>query len=583
TPGAITHVEVPLTLVADADSEQRVRGALALETDPAGTQLATQLGSRDGTGELWLRYGRPFEDSTVDPSLIPELVGGDVMLPLGGPWGGSPELYLGGRRRWDPQDWLQLELMTGGREAPWRGLHVMARRPTGAAGVMWVRREDLSELADAMGAYWQRDLGSIRVALQGLWGTGGPASAGAMAWGGAAVLPLGDRLRLEGTYRSVPPEPPAPWLQDRLRSGWSVGLRWQPWAQSEWHAVFGLHETEGTTLELAGRVGNWQVRQRLFQTGAWRPATRLSVTLPGSGLWLGVEADAESPAQWQLGGGTEAWTWSVEAGGASGGRGRLGWQGRGPLQTTWRVEATWHFGGGATAVGADGGAEGAGALAKPGTLLERLDWRLQWDKLSAPGHGWHGEVVWQPSDPQLSAAVSLGWRRLHPAYGRWIAWEVRWERAVGGETWQAGVSGRRPAGVGGELTSQLVWRRAWREGAGALHTGQLTLIRQQPLSEGWQSLVGVRWWVQWSETGLPAATGTVLDLGLTRELGSGWRFVAGWRLPWGDGADDSGPYARLEWQPALVSGSAEQAKEDVYTAGDSREASAAGATSGGKR
>src|SRR5690606_4671014 len=93
-------------------------------------------------------------------------------------------------------------------------------------------------------------------------------------------------------------------------------------------------------------------------------------------------------------------------------------------------------------------------------------------------------------------------------------------------------------------------RRTWQEEAGALYTLQLAVTGRRALTNAWHGLVGLRWWTQWSDAAQARRDGIDIDLGLSRELGTGWWLAAGWRWSLGDGEEQSGPYARLEWQPA---------------------------------
>ena len=545
-PGALTYVEIPL-LPGEPETAP-VQGALAAEAGPEGVRLAAAWRTGDSDLRLHIDPARgPSGATATDKSERPPLAA-KLLLPLGWPWSGPLSLYTAGRHvQADPnsqdsgagragQAEVHLALMAGAAafadgvgdtpdESLW-GLHLVREGAAGAAGVWWVQGESGGERGDLVGAHGQIERGPLKVAVQGLWRPG-LSMDGASAWGATAAVQLGAAWQVEGTYRFSGPQFAVPWLEQPRFSGWSLGLRWQPPSGAEWRGTVGLSDSDGVDLELAGRLGAWELRQRLMHDGEWRPATALVLPLPGSGWWLGLRAENQAPLRWTIGGQAGRWTWSLHGGGADEAEVRAAAQLEGPWNTLVRAQWAWRAG--------------------HAQLLERIDGRLELHRPQLDGSLWRAELVWEPSGTETRAAAGLGWRAA-PSGGRWSEAEIRWTLGQEGETWDARVSRRWSVLDAGEVSGQLLLRQARRDGAGGLYSLQTALSWSRPVTAGWHSITGVRWSVQWPETSGRVVVDTELELGIGRDSDTGLRWTAGWRWPLGTGAGSGGPYVRFEWQ-----------------------------------
>ncbi|REJ36288.1 MAG: hypothetical protein DIU82_05000 [Bacillota bacterium] len=551
-PGTLTYVEIPL-LPGEPETAPG-QGALAVEGGAGGVRLAAAW--RTGDSDLWLHINpaRGASGTTAGDEAERPPVAAQLLLPLGWPWSGPLAMYMAGRHVQDEENSqdsragrdgrpkLHMALMAGAAafaadegetpHEPLWGLHLVREGAAGTAGVLWVHGEGGGAPGDLLGAHGQMERGPLRVAVQGLWRAGLSLDS-ASAWGATAAVQLGAGWQVEGTYRLAGPQFAVPWVEQPRFSGWSVGLIWQPPSGAEWRSTVGLSGGDGVDLELAGRVGAWELRQRLVLDGEWRPATAVALPLPGSGWWLGLRAEGQEPLRWTIGGQAVRWTWSLHGGGADEAEVRAAGHLEGPWNTLLRAQGAWRAG--------------------HGQLLDRIDARLELSRPMSDGSLWRAELLWQPGGTETRAAAGLAWRAA-PGGGRWTEVEIRWTRGQDGETRDARLSRRWSFQDTGEATGQLLLRQARRDGAGGLYSLQTAVSWSRPVAAGWHSTTGVRWSVQWPETIGSIFVDTELELGIGQELDPGVRWTAGWRWPLGTGAGSGGPYVRFEWQGGASAG-----------------------------
>ena len=547
-PGSLTYVEIPMVAAGDVPLR---RGAFAAGATPQGVQIVSLF--EEPGAKLQLRLDTRRADADREAGEPEPAV--SVTLPLGLPWRGPVAFRLSGHGQHEGGAW-HAALMAGPSGGPDRepgypaepyggdagaaghrgaswGMHVVREDGKTRVGGMWVHGRDGAHPVDVLGAHWERSWGLLRLAGQALWM---PAGAGSRALGVSAAAPLAGAWQVEATYRSVEPGFAVPWLEEPIQGGWALGLRWRNSSGHEWRGSVGFSGGRGPDVDLAGRLGSWELRQRLIQGGAWRPATSLIARLSGTGIWFALQEEGDAAIRWIVGGVAGSWTWSLRALGAAGGEARLGWHGTGPGEIRMRFQAA--------------------AWAGEESLAGQIAWRWQWERPGDGGSRWRGELAWQPQEVDAEATVSVGWRRPAPRRSigdvGWADWEWRWQRGAQRETWQVILGRHWRWDSGAEVAGQFLWRRVLELGAGfdqGLDTGQLSLEWRQPLRDGWQSLVGVRWAVQWLGGGSVVSGGLEWDLGFVRTLGDGWQLAAGWRLPAAGGMAEGGPYVRVEWTP----------------------------------
>lgn len=563
-PGSLTYLAIPLRPSADAataphGASAEERGALAVEAEPNGVRLAAAWGTGDSRLELNLDPLRARLDQGTVENAVLRVMLADVLLPLGWPWSEDMALYMSGRRKLGERNHVEAAVMAGPaafvgadtattgdlhrapatekamrsytvpeEAAPLWGLHVLRQEEARALGALWILGTDGDRREEMLGIHGQAQRGLVRIAAQALWRLTLPPSVGG-AWGVSAAAPLSGLGYVEAAYRWAAPQFYVPWRKQQAIGGWSMSLRLQPQPGTEWQSSVQVSNAHGPQLDVAGRVGAWEVRQRLVHDGEWRPAT--SLTLPVGDAWVTVRADGQGPALWSLGGQAGAWTWQVSTGGAEPWEVGLAWQGTGPGHT--RVHA------------------GAALRDGAGNLTQRVDAHLALSGFLGVAQ-WSVELHWQPSDHDSNAGAALGWR-MNPAGGQWQEAEIRWQRGRVGETWEARLAHRRSLGPGKDVTGQLLLRRASRDGAGGLNSGQVSWQWTRPIADGWRSLTELGWSVQSPDSGGFVQAGGELGWGVARDMDAGWRWAAGWRWSTGSGAG-GGPFVRVEHVLGAVSG-----------------------------
>ncbi|MBO8142098.1 MAG: hypothetical protein H0Z37_07980 [Firmicutes bacterium] len=566
--GALTYIEAPLVRRsgsggafgarqdAGAPGDVGLLGTWAVELARAGLRLEAALAGETPGGQFRIRYPMPDTGSALAgdkragsephkprrPASWGGTGAGGLLLPLGPPLTGSAVFAIKGERSRTDGGSLAAALSAGGPGPSW-ALHIAERRSGETAGMLWVRDSDG---ADFVGAHWQGERrgehGPFRLATQALWPASGSTAAGesflgqpwrAGAFGIMAAVPLAEGVRLEGAYRHVPPDFPDSLFSGDEGDGWELGVHWSPANGRDFRLGLRLPRagTGDLDVELAGSGDGWRVRQRLVAGGRWNPRTGLILRLPRTGAWAGVNAGADGIA-WALGGrlrpagipapsGNLDFRWAL-----TGGRGleaSAGWHGRGPGETAWRFEVV------ATESAASG---------------PPLRWRVEWSRPVGNDGSWGGRLRWQPGSAGTLQG-GLWWRGLAAGGKTWAEWEIVYGEGEHREV-EIRLGGRHGLAESTELTGRMILKRSVREGAGALHTVQLTVGARRPLASGWQGSVSVQCRYQWPVAG---ALETGWDLGLSRELGSSWRLIAGLRRKTGPGAE---PYIRLEWGPTLA-------------------------------